>query len=135
VQSRPNSAQTVAVATPCWPAPVAHAPRQQDLAQAVVDLVRAGVEQVLAFEKDAGAAQVFAETFGFIQRGWAAGVVVQQVVEFGLKSGVLAGGGIGLLQLLQRGHERLRDVAPAVGTEVAASVGGGRFGAHDFYSS
>ena len=113
----------------------AHAPGQQHLAQAVVDLVRAGVEQVLAFEKDARAAQVFAQTLGFVQRRRTAGVVVQQVVEFGLKSGVLAGGVIGLFELLQRGHERLRDVAPAVGTEVAAGVGGGRFSAHDFYSS
>jgi hypothetical protein len=35
---------------------LAEAPRQQDLADAVVDLVRAGVVQVLALEEDAAAA-------------------------------------------------------------------------------
>jgi hypothetical protein len=38
-------------------AALAHAPRQQRLAQAVVDLVRAGVQQVFALEPDARAAQ------------------------------------------------------------------------------
>jgi len=47
-----------AVATPCWPAPVsandtmlAHTPRQQGPGQGkVVDLVGAGVQQILAFQ-------------------------------------------------------------------------------------
>ena len=62
-----SSAQTVAVATPCWPAPVsammrrlAHAPGQQDLADAVVDLVRAGMVQLVALEVDLGAAELLA---------------------------------------------------------------------------
>ena len=38
-------------------APLAHAPRKQTLAQAVVDLVRAGVQQILALEVDPRAAQ------------------------------------------------------------------------------
>ncbi len=65
--SSPKSAQTVAVATPCWPgagfgddALLAHAPREQRLAERVVDLVRAGVEQVFALEVDLGAAEDFA---------------------------------------------------------------------------
>ena len=45
-------------------APLAHAPRQQRLAQAVVDLVRAGVQQVLALEVDARAAQQFRSAAG-----------------------------------------------------------------------
>ena len=55
-------AQTVAVATPCWPAPVSAMmrrlpmrSRQQPLAERVVDLVRAGVGQVFALEVDARA--------------------------------------------------------------------------------
>ena len=39
-------------------AALAHAARHQRLAQAVVDLVRAGVQQVFALEVDAGAAQL-----------------------------------------------------------------------------
>ena len=55
----PNSAQAVAVATPCWPAPVSamirrlpEAPGEQDLPDRVVDLVGAGVGEVLALQVD-----------------------------------------------------------------------------------
>ena len=64
----PNSAAAVAVATPCWPAPVsaisarlAQTTSQQSLAEHVVDLVRAGVVEVFALEDDAGAARVLGE--------------------------------------------------------------------------
>jgi hypothetical protein len=56
-QGMSNSAQAVAVATPCWPAPVsamtarlAHALGHQHLAQHVVDLVAAGVIELVALE-------------------------------------------------------------------------------------
>ncbi len=60
-------------------AALAHAPRQQRLPQAVVDLVRAGVQQVFALEPDARAAQFLAEPLGEIERRGTAGIVVQQV--------------------------------------------------------
>ena len=57
---------------------LAHAARQQDLAEAVVDLVRAGVIELVALEVDLGAgpaaggrrnlAQVLGETLGEIER-------------------------------------------------------------------
>ena len=66
--SMPKRAATVAVATPCWPAPVsamtrlfAHPPGQQGLAEGVVDLVGAGVVQVLAFQVDPRPAQFLRE--------------------------------------------------------------------------
>ena len=37
---------------------LAHAPREQDLAEHIVDLVRAGVVQLLALEIDLGAAEL-----------------------------------------------------------------------------
>ena len=56
--SRPNSAAAVAVATPCWPAPVSAtrrglpiSHREQALAEDVVDLVGAGVGEVLTLEQ------------------------------------------------------------------------------------
>ena len=61
----------VAVATPCWPAPVsamslrlAHAAGEQRLADGVVDLVGAGVGQVFAFEVDGRAAGLGGQAFG-----------------------------------------------------------------------
>ena len=65
----PSIAHTVAVATPCWPAPVsammrcfllAHVACQQPLTKRIVDLVSAGVGEILALEKDARAAQLLA---------------------------------------------------------------------------
>jgi hypothetical protein len=57
-----SSAHTVAVATPCWPAPVSATMRrlptrgEQRAAEGVVDFVRAGVREVFPFEHDARAA-------------------------------------------------------------------------------
>jgi autotransporter-associated beta strand protein len=68
---------------------------EQDLAEGVVDLVGAGVEQVLALEVDFGAAEFFGPAFGEIERGRAADVVVQQVVELGLERGIVFGGALG----------------------------------------
>ena len=71
----PKRAATVAVATPCMPAPVSammrcllHALGQQDLADAVVDLVRAGVVELFALEVDLRAAAVFGQALGEVQR-------------------------------------------------------------------
>jgi hypothetical protein len=68
-------AQTVAVATPCWPgaglgddAGLAHAAGQQDLAQHVVDLVRAGVVQLVALEVDLRPAKMLGQALGEIER-------------------------------------------------------------------
>ena len=43
---------------------LAHAPREQNLPERVVDLVRAGVREVFALEIDARAARVFRQTRG-----------------------------------------------------------------------
>ena len=95
MHSRPNSAAAVAVATPCWPAPVsamtrrlAHPLGEQRLAQHVVDLVRAGVVEVLALEQDPGAAGVRGEPRHLGERAGPAGVVAQQPVELGVERGV-----------------------------------------------
>ena len=51
---------------------LAHALGQQDLAHGVVDLVRAGVEQVFALEINLRAAEFLGEAFGKIKRRGAA---------------------------------------------------------------
>ena len=50
-------------------AALAHAPGEQDLADRVVDLVRAGVGELVALEVDARAAELGAEPLGEIQAG------------------------------------------------------------------
>ena len=55
---------------------LAHAPRQQGLADAVVDLVGPGVIEVLALEEDAGPAGLLGQPFGEIERRGPADVVL-----------------------------------------------------------
>ena len=70
---------------------LAHAPGQQDLAHAVVDLVGAGVVQLVALEVDFGAAEVLGQPLGEIERAGAADVVLGVIVDLGLERGVRLG--------------------------------------------
>ncbi len=99
---------------------------QQRLAQHVVDLVRAGVVEVLALEQDARAAGVLGELGHIGQRRGTAGVVAQQAGEFGAEGRV----GLGLVerggQVVDGGDERLGDEPAAVRAEVARGIRNGR---------
>ena len=113
----------MAVATPCWPAPVsammralAHPLGEQRLAERVVDLVRAGVEQVLALQVDV-APDALGEPLGVVERRRPPDVVAQQPVEPLAKRGSRARLEPRLLELGERGHQRLGHVAAAVGAE------------------
>ena len=89
------------------------------LADAVVDLVRAGVQQVFALEIDLCAAEIFREALGEEERRGASGIVAQQVVEALLESLIALGLLVGLLEFFERRHEGFGDVASAVGAEAA----------------
>jgi hypothetical protein len=65
---------------------LAHPLGQQGLADAVVDLVRAGVIQILALQIDLRAAPRFGETSREIQPAWAADVFVQVRFELFLNA-------------------------------------------------
>lgn len=102
---------------------LAHALGEQGLAEHVVDLVRAGVVEVLAFEQDAGAAAVLGEVAGLAQGAGPPGVVLEQCGELGLVLGVL----LGLLplggDLVEGGDERLGGEAAAEAAVVPVRVG------------
>ena len=101
---------------------LAHPLGQQRLAERVVDLVRAGVEQVLALEVDrpAGALR---EPPRLVQRRRAARVVAQQPRQVGLEAGVGARLDPRRLELGERGHQRLGDELAAVGAEAMLDRG------------
>jgi hypothetical protein len=101
---------------------LAHALGQQDLAQAVVDLVRAGVVQVLALEVDLRAAIVRGQPLGEIERRRPAGSS-SEVIHLGLERGIGLGGAIGALEIEDQRHQRLGDEAAAVDAEAALIVG------------
>jgi hypothetical protein len=86
------------------------------LAKGVVDLVRAGVAEVLALQIDG---LPLREPLRSVERGGAADVVALQPAQLGEKAGVVLDLRPAALQLVQGGDERLGHVAPAVGAEVA----------------
>ena len=129
---KPNRAAAVAVATPCWPAPVsamtgrlAHVAGQQRLAQHVVDLVGAGVGQVLPLQQHPHA-EALRQAVALGYRCRPAGVAGEQRRELGpevVRRPGLAEGG---LQIHQRRDEGLGDEAAA---ELAEAAPVGRLGA------
>ena len=68
---------------------LAHALNQQRLSQTVVDLVRAGVQQIFALEINLRPAQFFGESLGEEQRRGTAGIRAQQFVQTTLEAAVL----------------------------------------------
>jgi len=72
---------------------LAHLLGEERLAHGVVDLVRAGVVEILALEVDVAGAVVLGEALGEVQRVSAADVVLEDALELGLwgKGGGRAG--------------------------------------------
>jgi hypothetical protein len=99
---------------------------EQRLTQHIVDLVRAGVVEVLALEQDPGTAGVLGELGHLGDRAGPAGVVALQPVELGEEGRVDPHRLVGLGQLVQCGDERLGNEPPAEDAEVAGGVGPAR---------
>ena len=105
---------------------LAHAHGQEDLAHAVVDLVRAGVVQLLALEIDLGPAEVGRQPLGEIERARPADIVGQEAAQLGLEGRVGLGRRIGAVELEHQRHQGLGDIKAAVVAESALRVGIGR---------
>ena len=102
---------------------LAHPPREQDLADHVVDLVRAGVIELVALEIDLRAAEMLRHPLGEIERARPADIMVEEIIELALKARVGLGLLVGLLQREDQRHQRFRDEAAAENAEMAALVG------------
>ena len=102
---------------------LAHAPRHHDLAQHIVDLVRAGVIQLFALEVDFCAPEVIGQAFGEIERRRPADIVAQITVHFGLERRIGLGCRVGLFQIEDQRHQGFRDEAAAENAEVPRSSG------------
>ena len=102
---------------------LAHPPGQQALPEGVVELVRAGVEQVLALEVHL-AAGGRREPRSAVERRGPPGEVAQQPAELLLERGIGARGEPLALELVERGHERLRARSgPRRGRSAARAAG------------
>ena len=104
---------------------------EQRLAQHIVDLVRAGVVEVLALEQHPRAAGVLAELRHVGQRRGSPGVVAQQPLQFGHELGIALGGVEGGGEFVDGGDERLGDEAAAELAEVAGGIRRCGVGSHD----
>ena len=101
---------------------LAHAAGEQDLAEHVVDLVRAGVVQLVALEIDLRPAEALGEPLGEIERARPPDIVLQEVVQLGVEGRVGLRLRVGLLELEDQRHQRLGDEPAAVDAEPAALV-------------
>src|SRR4051794_27142149 len=99
-----------------------HPLREEGLADGVVDLVRAGVEEILALQIDR-VSDVLGDAPGEVQRGRAAHVVVQERVELGAEERIAAGLDPRALELVERRYQGLRDIAPPIRPEAPRDAG------------
>ena len=91
----------------------------------VVDLVRAGVGEILALQVDPGAAGVLGEPRGERERRRPPDVVAQQRVELRAEFGIGARRLVLRRELIERGNERLGHVPAAERAESTHGVGNG----------
>jgi len=101
---------------------LAHLLREQRLPEDVVDLMGAGVVEVLPLEVDLRASEVLGHPLRVVQAAGAARVVVQEGLELPLELRVVLVAVVGLLQLYDRVHQRLGDVLPPVRSEPSIRV-------------
>ena len=103
----------------------AHAAGQNDLTQHIVDLVRAGVVQLIPLHVDLGAAQMGGQAFAEIKRAGAANVVLPQPVHLGPEGGVGLGKFVAFLKIKDQRHQGFGHKTPAELAKTALFIGTG----------
>src|SRR5262245_27279010 len=112
---------------------LSHAPGELDLAQAIVDLVAAGVIELITLEIDLGAAvdtggsrdlaQVLGQAFGEIKWARPTSIVGVEFGELALKDRIGLGGRVGALQIEDQRHQGFGDEAAPELAKKAVIVG------------
>lgn len=104
---------------------LAHALGEQDLADAIVDLVRAGVVQLLALEIDLGAAEFGRQALGEIERARPTDVMGAELLELRLEARIVLGLVPFVLEIEDQRHQGLGDETAAENAEAAVLVRSG----------
>jgi hypothetical protein len=99
-----------------------HAAREEHLSHGVVDLVRAGVIEVLSLEPD-WRSDVFRKSRRVAQCRWATDVRREHLLQLGDESRVDARGVIRLLEIVDGRYERFRNIPSAEHTESVVLLG------------
>src|SRR5688572_32858214 len=102
---------------------LAHALGEQDLSHAVVDLVRAGVVELVALQIDLGAAEMLGQARREIERAGPADIVLAVILHLVREFRVGLGGLVGLLHLQDQWHQGFGDEAAAEHAEAPELVG------------
>ena len=105
---------------------LAHAHRQQNLAKAIVDLVRARMIELVALEIDFGAAEFLGHAIGVVKRAWTASVMQIEIVDFGLKCRIGLSCVIGAFKIKDQRHQGFSDKAATEKTKETFVIGAGR---------
>jgi len=117
---------------------LAHEFGQQRLAQAVIDLVRAGVVQVFALQINLRTAELLGQPPRMEDRAWPTHVVGEQCGQFLLEVIALANFLVGEVDVVHRLLEVRWDQLAAIGAEISVGVGHGgeaRIGRHELISA
>ena len=101
---------------------LAHATRQNDLAQDIVDLMRACMVQLVALHVDFRAAKPLGQTLGMIERRRAAHIMLPQEIHLIPEALVCFGKLVLFFQLKDQRHQGFRHKPPAEIAEAAAFI-------------
>src|SRR5262249_39094608 len=112
----------------CNDASLAHASSKQPLANAVIDLVRASVEQIFPLEINKRASEFLSQSRRAEERSRASSVLAEQSLKFILEFLILLRTFIRSFEFFKRRHEHFGHVASTVWTKSACS----RTGAYRF---
>ena len=104
---------------------LAHAQGEQDLAEAVIDLVAAGMIELVALEPDLGAAEFLGQALGKIHRARLADIIAQEFIHLVGEGRIDLGRLIGGFQLKDERHQGFRDISAAEIAKTAGLVGPG----------
>jgi hypothetical protein len=83
---------------------LAHALYEKSLAEAIINFVRASVEQVFALQVDSRAAEVLGESGSKLERRGASGEIMEEVIELRRKFRVALGGLVGEREFFDGRH-------------------------------
>src|SRR5712691_12139510 len=97
--------------------PLSHFLGKERLAESVVDLVRAAMEELLSFQVNLGASNNSSQVGSKVERRRSSSETVQPARQLFLERGVVRESVVRLLKLSQRFHQGLRHILPSVFSE------------------
>src|SRR5215472_7735828 len=103
-------------------AALAHAPREQDLAKAIVYLVGAGVVELVTLQIELRPAEMPGQPLGKVERARSPDIMFERMVELGLKARILARLSIGGLDSENQRHQSFGNKTTAIDAEMPTLV-------------